>query len=237
MSPFPLLSLLPLLSPATFLLPTPMSAGTVLGLSTPPLHFVIAADMTGSSKNPAYKYADQAKLLSQSIMLNQVRSGDTLTLLRICEGVQTVADFKFLSKNGARMGKADILRYTGALTQPCTGRGSAITAGLSKANALLARTAGVGGVVVLFSDGALLDDAGRAKLPSVFGKLLGSQDTRQLFFAGLSPEKDRNGNSIRDGFVGVLGRAGDDARVLMAGAYDLNNVYPTFADAVKKARR
>lgn len=231
MSPLPFLSLLPLLTPA------PMSAGTVLGLSTPPLHFVIAADMTGSSKNPAYKYADQAKLLSQSIMLNQLRSGDTLTLLRICEGVQTVANFKFMSRNGARMGKADILRYTGALTKPCTGRGSAITAGLSKANALLERTRGVGSVVVLFSDGALLDDPGRSNLPTVFGKLLGSKDTRQLFFAGLSPEKDKNGNSIRDGFVKALGKAGDDARVLMAGAYDLNNVYPTFADAVKKARR
>ncbi len=231
MSPLPFFSLLPLLIPA------PMSAGTVLGLSTPPLHFVIAADMTGSSKNPAYKYADQARVLSQSIMLNQLRSGDTLTLLRICEGVQTVADFKFMSKNGARMGKADILRYTGALTQPCTGRGSAITAGLSKANALLARTTGAGGVVVLFSDGALLDDPERARLPTIFSKLLGRQDTRQLFFAGLSPEKDKNGNSIRDGFVGALGKAGNDARVLMAGAFDLNNVYPTFADAVKKARR
>ncbi|MFK7601257.1 VWA domain-containing protein [Deinococcus sp. SM5_A1] len=231
MSPLPFLFLLPLLTPA------PMSAGTMLGLSTPPLHFVIAADMTGSSKNPAYKYAEQARLLSQSIMLNQVRSGDTLTLLRICEGVQTVADFKFASKNGARMGKADILRYTGALTQPCTGRGSAITAGLSKANELTARTAGTGDVIVMFTDGALLDDPARGKLGIIFDKLLGRKDTRQLFFAGLSPEKDKNGNSIRDGFVNALGKAGNDARVLTAGAYDLNNVYPTFADAVKKARR
>ena len=89
----------------------------------------------------------------------------------------------------------------------------------------------------MFTDGALLDDAGRAKLPSVVDGLLGRKDTRHLFFAGLSPEKDKNGNSIRDGFVRALDKAGDDARVLMAGAFDLNNVYPTFADAVKKARR
>ena len=75
----------PMIVPALLstLLPAPMSASTLLGLSTPPLHLTVAVDMTGSSKNPAFKYADQARLLSQSVLLNQLRSGDTLTLLRI----------------------------------------------------------------------------------------------------------------------------------------------------------
>lgn len=231
MSPSLPLALLPLLAP------TPLSASTLLGLSTPPLHVVIAADMTGSSKNPAYQYAAQARLLAQSVLLNQVRSGDTVTLLRICDGVQTVADFPFHSKNGARMSRADILRYTSALTRPCTGRGSAITAGLTLTRKVTARTAGVGDVVVLFTDGAVLDDPGRAGLGSTVKGLLGTNDTRRLFVAGLSPEKGAGGDSIRDTFVKALGQSANSPKVLMAGAYDLNNVYPVFADAVKKARK
>lgn len=225
------LPLLPLLAPA------PLSAATALGLSTPPLHLIVAADMTGSSKNPAYGYASQARLLAQSILLNQVRSGDTVTLLRVCEGVQTVADFRFQSKSGARMGKADILRYTGALTQPCTGRGSAITAALGRARAAAARTGGVRDVVVMFTDGAILDDPGRSALGGTVRGLLNAGATQALFFAGLSPERGNGGDSIRDGFMGALGQGADHPRVLLAGAYDLNNVYPTFADAVKKARK
>ncbi|EYB69292.1 hypothetical protein DEIPH_ctg009orf0037 [Deinococcus phoenicis] len=225
------LHLLPLLAPV------PLSASTLLGLSTPPLHVVIAADMTGSSKNPAYGYASQARLLAQSILLNQVRSGDTVTLLRVCSGVQTVADFRFQSKNGARLGKADILRYTAALTQPCTGKGSAITAALAQAKTAMARTAGVRDVAVLFTDGAVLDDPGRAALGRTVQGLLNAGDTRTLFIAGLSPEKGAGGDSIRDSFVKALGKGGADPRVLLAGAYDLSNVYPTFADAVNRARK
>ena len=232
----PLLAALwPLLLPS--LSPTPASASALLGLSTPPLHFVLAADMTGSSKNPAYGYAKQAALLSQSLLLNQVRSGDTVTLLRVCSGVQTVADFRFESKNGARLSKADILRYTGALTQPCMTRGSAITAALAQARTMTARTKTGADVVVLFTDGAVLDDPGRAGLGQTFAGLLKARGTRAVFLAGLSPEKGTDGNSIRDGFVKALGSGADDRRVLMAGAYDLNNVYPTFAAAVNKARK
>ncbi|MGM9320210.1 VWA domain-containing protein [Deinococcus aquaticus] len=231
-----LLSALPLLS--TLSLPVPaMSASTLLGLSTPPLHLTVAVDMTGSSKNPAFQYADQARLLAQSVMLNQLRSGDTLTLLRVCDGVQTVADFTFSSKNGARMARADILRYTTALTKPCTGRGSAITAGLTQAAGRAAQTAKVNDVVVLFTDGALLDDPGRAGLGAVTRKLLGAKTTRTLFVAGLSPEAGTGGVSVRDSFVKALGASASDRRVLLAGAYDLSNVYPTFASAVKAARR
>lgn len=225
------LALLPLL------VPTPLSASSLLGLSTPPLHITVAADMTGSSKNPAFSYAPQARLLAQSVLLNQVRSGDTVTLLRICQGVQTVADFRFGSKNGARMGKADILRYTNALTQPCTGKGSAITSGLGQAVTAAKRTAGVGDVTVLFTDGAVLDDPKRANLGGTVGKLLGLQDTRLLFVAGLSPEKGRDGNSIRDAFMKALGGGANSPKLLTAGAYDLSNVYPTFADLVKRARK
>jgi len=229
----PLLSLLPLLTPA----PAAASASTLLGLSTPPLHVVIAADMTGSSKNPAFGYAAQARLLSQSVLLNQVRSGDTVTLLRVCAGVQTVADFRFQSQNGARMGKADILRYTNALTQPCTGKGSAITAALAQARAAATRTAAVGDIVIMFTDGATLDDPKRAALGSTVKGILNASGTRLLFFAGLSPERGTDGNSVRDAFAKALGTGVNDKRLLMAGAYDLNNVYPTFADAAKKARR
>ena len=170
-------------------------------------------------------------------MLNQLRSGDTLTLLRVCEGVQTVADFTFSSKNGARMARADILRYTTALTRPCTGRGSAITAGLTQAAGRAAQTAKVNDVVVLFTDGALLDDPGRAGLGTVTRTLLGARTTRTLFVAGLSPEAGAGGVSVRDSFVKALGASASDRRVLLAGAYDLSNVYPTFASAVKAARQ
>lgn len=226
-----LLSFLSLLNPA------PASAASVLGLSTPPLHLIVALDMTGSSKNPAFQYASQAKLLAQSILLNQVRSGDTITLLRVCNGVQTVADFTFQSKNGARLPKADILRYTNAVTKPCTTKGSAITAALAQANTSAARTAKVGDVVVLFSDGATADDPQQAKLGDTLSRLLKSPALRTVLIAGLSPEKDKNDDSIRDTFVRTLGPGADDKRVLMAGAYDLSNVYPVFADAVKKARK
>ncbi|WP_291424533.1 VWA domain-containing protein [Deinococcus sp.] len=226
-----LLSVLPLLTAA------PASASTMLGLSTPPLHFVMAADMTGSSKNPAFGYAKQVKLLSQSLLLNQVHSGDTVTLLRVCSGVQTIADFTFQSKNGARLSKSDILRYTGALTEPCTTHGSAITASLALARAAVNRTAAVGSVAVFFTDGAVEDDPARARLSRAFSGLLSEPGTRLVFLAGLSPEKGVGGNSIRDTFVGALGQSSRDPRVLMAGAYDLNNVYPAFADAVKKARK
>ncbi|SMB93068.1 VWA domain-containing protein [Deinococcus hopiensis] len=225
------LAMLPLL------VPTPLSASALLGLSTPPLHLTLAADMTGSSKNPAFGYASQARLLAQSVLLNQVRSGDTVTLLRICQGVQTVADFRFQSKNGARMGKADILRYTNALTQPCVGRGSAITAGLNQAVTAAKRTAGVGNVTVLFTDGAVLDDPKRAALEETVGRLLGLKDAQLLFVAGLSPEKGSGGTSIRDHFMKALGNGANHSHLLTAGAYDLNNVYPTFADLVKKARK
>lgn len=226
----PLPALLPLL------VPIPLSAASVLGLTTPPLHIVLAVDMTGSSKNPAYQYAQQARLLAQSVMLNQVRSGDTLTLLRVCSGVQTVADFTFQSKNGARLAKADILRYTGALTKPCTGKGSAITAALSQATQAGKRTAKVRDVVVLFTDGAVADDPGRAGLGRAVSGLLGSAQTRGLFLAGLSPEEGAGGTSVRDTFLGALGAGADDTRVLTAGAYDLQNVYPVFAERVKRAR-
>lgn len=219
------------------LLPMTASASTVLGLSTPPLHFIVAADMTGSSKNPAFGYARQAKLLSQSILLNQVRSGDTITLLRVCSGVQTIADFTFQSKNGARLAKADILRYTNALTQPCTTKGSAITAAFTQAKAAATRTPKAGDVVVLFSDGAVLDDPQRSGLAGAFAGVLNAPNTRGVFLAGLSPEKDQDGNSIRDTFAKAIGGSANDPRVLMAGAYDLSNVYPAFADAVKKARK
>ncbi|ADV66767.1 VWA domain-containing protein [Deinococcus maricopensis] len=227
----------PLLLSTLSVLSVPASASTLLGLSTPPLHFVLAADMTGSSHNPAYGYAKQAKLLAQSVLLNQVRSGDTVTLLRVCSGVQTIADFAFQSKNGARMTRSDILRYTEALTQPCTTKGSAITGALEQARAALARTPKVGGVVVLFTDGAVTDDARRAGLPGALGGVLRVPSTRQVFLAGLSPEKDRSGDSVRDTFMKALGGAGKDARVLTSGAYDLANVYPTFNTLVKKARR
>ncbi len=226
-----LLSLLPLLTPA------PASAASVLGLSTPPLHFVVAVDMTGSSKNPAYGYAKQATLLSQSLLLNQLRSGDTLTLLRVCNGVQTVADFTFQSKNGARLSRADILRYTTALTQPCTTKGSAITASLAQGLKRAERTPGVGDVLVLYTDGGILDDPRRAELSQTFGGWLKQAGTRVVFVAGLSPEKGPDSNSIRDSFVKALGNAANDKRVLMAGAYDLANVYPAFASAVKAARK
>lgn len=226
-----LLALLPLM------IPTSANASTVLGLSSPPLHFVVAADMTGSSKNPAYGYAKQAQLLSQSLLLNQVRSGDTVTLLRVCNGVQTVADFTFQSKNGARLGKADILRYTNALTQPCTTRGSAITDAVAQAKASLARTPTVGGVFVLYSDGATTDDPKQAGLSRAMSSLLASPKFQLAFLAGLSPEKGAGGNSIRDNFVKLLGSAANDPKILSAGAYDLQNVYPTFNDRVKKARK
>lgn len=219
------------------LLPTPASASTLLGLSTPPLHFVVAADMTGSSKNPAYGYAKQAQLLSQSLLLNQVRSGDTVTLLRVCSGVQTVADFTFQSKNGARLSKADILRYTSALTQPCTTRGSAITASVQQGRTLAARTAGVGDVLVLYTDGGILDDPKRTALGGAMSAWLGAPGTREVFVAGLSPEKGPDGNSVRDAFVKALGSAANDKKLLMAGAYDLSNLYPAFAAAVNGARK
>lgn len=229
----------PMIVPAflSTLVPAPMSASTLLGLSKPPLHLTVAVDMTGSSKNPAFRYADQARLLSQSVLLNQLRSGDTVTLLRICDGVQTVADFRFQSKNGARLGKADILRYTAALTKPCTGRGSAITAGVQQAVNRGAQTKGVGDVTVLFTDGALLDDPKRTSLGAAVKGFLGAKDTRLLFVAGLSPEAGAGGVSIRDSFVKALGGSSSDKRVLLAGAYDLSNVYPTFAAQVKAARR
>ena len=151
--------------------------------------------------------------------------------------MQTVADFKFQSKNGARLPKADILRYTAALTKPCTGRGSAITAGVQLAVKRAAQTKAVGDVTVLFTDGALLDDPGRAGLGTVTRKLLGAKTTRTLFVAGLSPEAGAGGVSVRDSFVKALGASASDRRVLLAGAYDLSNVYPTFASAVKAARR
>lgn len=219
------------------LLPVQANASTVLGLSNPPLHFVVAADMTGSSKNPAYGYAKQAQLLSQSLLLNQVRSGDTVTLLRVCSGVQTIADFTFQSKNGARLSKADILRYTGALTQPCATRGSAITDAVAQARTSLARTPNMGGVFVLYSDGAVTDDPRQKGLGAAFGNLLRTPKFQLAFLAGLSPEKGEGGNSIRDNFMRALGSVANDPRVLTAGAYDLQNVYPTFNDRVKKARK
>jgi von Willebrand factor type A domain len=214
----------------------PANAQSILGLSSPPLHMIVALDMTGSSKNPAFQYAQQARLIAQNVLLSQVRSGDTVTLLQVCSGVRTIADFKYQAPNSERMSKADILRYTGALTAPCTGKGSAITAGFAAAQAAASRTPKMPAVIVYFTDGALLDDPGRAALGSVFGKLLG-KSTVSVFVAGLSPEPDSAGSTIRDGFTAALGKSALDDRVLLAGAYDLKNVYPSFAAAVKTARR
>jgi len=226
--------LFPLL--ASFLLPAPLTAASVLGLSSPPLHVIIAVDMTGSSKNPAFQYAPQARLIAQNVLLSQVRSGDTVTLLQVCSGVKTVADFTYQGAGGARMPKSDILRYSNALTTPCKGKGSAITAGFSAALTAGQRTKDAREVVVYFTDGALLDDPQRAALPGVFGKLLG-RSTATVFVAGLSPENDGSGSSVRDRFTAQLGKAANDQRVILAGAYDLANVYPAFAAAVKADRK
>ncbi|WP_420593748.1 VWA domain-containing protein [Deinococcus sp.] len=207
-----------------------------LGLTSPPLHVVIAVDMTGSSKNPAFGYTQQARLIAQNVLLNQVRSGDTVTLLHICGGVKTIADFQYQSASKALMPKADILRYASAVTAPCKGKGSAITAGFETALKAGQRTKAAKAVIVYFTDGALLDDPQRANLPALFGKLLG-RNTASVFIAGLSPETDAAGGSIRDSFTEQLGKAADDGRVILAGAYDLANVYPSFAAAVKEARK
>ena len=181
----------PSVSPARFLSPAHAAhAASVLGLSSPPLHVIIAVDMTGSSKNPAFQYAPQARLIAQNVLLNQVRSGDTVTLLQVCSGVKTVADFTYQGAGGARMPKSDILRYSNALTTPCKGKGSAITAGFSAALTAGQRTKDAREVVVYFTDGALLDDPQRAALPGVFSKLLG-RSTATVFIAGLSPESER----------------------------------------------
>ncbi|WP_293911863.1 VWA domain-containing protein [Deinococcus sp.] len=220
------------------------SAQSVLGFSSPPLHLIVALDMTGSSKNPAFQYAAQARLIAQNVLLSQLRSGDSVTLLQVCSGVRTIADFKYQAPGGERMNRADILRYSAALTAPCQGKGSAITAGFAAAQAAVSRTPTVPAVVVYFTDGALIDDPGRAGLGGVFGKLLG-KGTACVFIAGLSPEPSgsggsgsgSSGSSVRDGFTAALGKTALDARVILAGAYDLNNVYPSFAAAVKAIRR
>ena len=236
--------MLSLLTPA--LIAAPVSASSFLGLSSPPLHIIVAVDMTGSSKNPAYQYAQQARLIAQNVLLNQVRGGDSLTLLNVCGSVKTIADFKFQASGGAaaggaRLSKSDILRYANAVTAPCTGKGSAITAGFAAAQAAAARDKAPA-VIVYFTDGALIDDSRRAELPAVFAKLLG-RGTVSLFVAGLSPEKlsakaaDSSAGSIRDEFTAQLGKSASDKRVILAGAYDLANVYPAFANAVKEARQ
>lgn len=230
----PSLALFPLL--ASFLTPTPLTAASVLGLTSPPLHVIVAVDMTGSSKNPAFQYAPQARLIAQNVLLNQVRSGDSVTLLQVCSGVKTVADFTYQGVNGARMARGDILRYSNALTTPCKGRGSAITAGFSAALTAGQRTVSARTVLVYFTDGALLDDPQRAALPGIFNKLLG-RSTATVFVAGLSPEADAAGSSIRDSFTAQLGKSAGDQRVILAGAYDLANVYPAFAAAVKADRK
>ncbi|UBV43690.1 hypothetical protein LAJ19_05600 [Deinococcus taeanensis] len=92
-------------------------------------------------------------------------------------------------------------------------------------------------MTVLFTDGALLDDPKRAGIGGVVKGYLGAQDTRLLFVAGLSPEAGAGGVSIRDSFVKALGASAAEKRVLLAGAYDLSNVYPSFANLVKAARR
>ncbi|WP_420594136.1 VWA domain-containing protein [Deinococcus sp.] len=207
-----------------------------LGLSSPPLHVVIAVDMTGSSKNPAFGYAQQARLIAQNVLLNQVRSGDTVTLLHVCGGVKTIADFQYQSASKALMPKADILRYASAVTAPCRGKGSAITAGFETALKAGQRTKAAKSVIVYFTDGALLDDPQRANLPALFGKLL-NRSTASVFIAGLSPETGAAGGSIRDSFTEQLGKSAGDKRVILAGAYDLANVYPSFAAAVKEARK
>lgn len=214
----------------------PAYAESVLGFSSPPLHLIMALDMTGSSKNPAFQYAAQARLIAQNVLLSQLRSGDSVTLLQVCSGVKTIADFKYQAPSGERMNKSDILRYSGALTAPCRGKGSAITAGFAAAQAAASRTPNIPAVVVYFTDGALLDDPGRAALGGVFGKLLG-KGTASVFIAGLSPEPDASGSTVRDGFTAALGKAAADPRVILAGAYDLKNVYPSFAAAVKTVRR
>ena len=226
------LALLPLLS---LLLPAPLSASSMLGLSSPPLHFIVAVDMTGSSKNPAYQYAPQARLIAQNVLYNQVRSGDSVTLLQVCGGVKTIADFKYQGASGARMAKADVVRYAAAVTAPCKGKGSAITAGFSAALAASQRSKAQS-AVVYFTDGALLDDPQRSALPQVFGNLLG-RSTASVFIAGLSPEANAAGSSVRDDFTAQLGKSANDKRVILAGAYDLGNVYPTFAAAIKEARK
>lgn len=221
---------------ALFALSAAPALAVDLGLSSPPIHMIIAVDMTGSSKNPAFQYASQARLIAQNVLLNQVRSGDTVTLVQVCSGVKTIADFKYQGANGARMSKTDILRYSNALTSACKGKGSAITSGFKAALDASRRTPEAKSVVVYFTDGAVLDDAQRNKLPSIFSKLLG-KTTASVFIAGLSPENDGNGSSVRDGFTKQLGSSANDKRLILAGAYDLNNVYPTFVTAVKDARK
>lgn len=217
-----------------FVLSAP-AAADVLGLSTAPLHVVVATDMTGSSKNPAYQYAQQAKLIAQNVLLNQVRSGDTVTLLQICNSVKTVADFRFSGKD-ARLSKSDILRYSAALTQPCAGKGSALNQALLLSLQAAQRTPQQQTVVVYFTDGAFQDDPQSAALGASFDRLLKQKNVKVVYLAGLSPENIGPAGSIRDAFLNKLGRAADP-RVLSAGAYDLSNSYPNFAAAVKSLRQ
>lgn len=209
----------------------------VLGLNTAPLHVVVAVDMTGSSKNPAFQYAQQARLIAQNVLLNQVRSGDTVTLLQVCNSVKTIADFGFVSKE-AKLPKSDILRYSNALTQPCKGKGSALTKGFELSLQAAQKTPQSRTVVVYFTDGAFQDDPASSGLGTAFGKLLTQKNVKTVFLAGLSPENaPKGGGSIRDVFNAQLGHGASDPRVIEAGAYDLRNIYPNFAAVIKDLRR
>ncbi len=209
----------------------------VLGLKSSPLHIIVVADMTGSSKNPAFQYAQQAKLIAQNVLLNQVRSGDTVTLLQVCSSVKTIADFEFLGNN-AKLNKSDILRYSGALITPCKGKGSALTAGFNMAARSAQKTPQDQTVVVYFTDGAFQDDPQSAQLGATFAGLLAQKNVKLVFLAGLSPETASGGaGSIRDAFNTQLKGANSDSRVLEAGAYDLRNIYPSFAARVKALRK
>lgn len=215
----------------------PSAAADMLGLNSSPVHMIVVVDMTGSSKNPAFQYAQQARLIAQNVLLNQIRSGDTVTVLQVCSGVKTIADFNFVGKE-AKLSKGDILRYSGAATAPCKGKGSALNAAFEQATKAAQRTPKASTVLVYFTDGAFQDDPQQGKLSATFGKLLAQRNVKTVFLAGLSPENaPRTGGSVRDAFHAQLGAAASDPRVIEAGAYDLKNIYPNFAAAVKGLRQ
>lgn len=190
------------------------------------LHLTLAFDLTGSTK--ADQYSRNAQRLAQASLLN-LRAGDHFTGIRICSSAATVVDTKL----SAQFSRSEIAKLAALLTQPCKGKGSAITSGLNLAAAAAARS-NLPDVVVVYSDGALLNDAGRAGFQKAAARLFGQ--ARSVFFAGLSTEFSGN-ISVRDDFLKSLGQYQSDKRAIFAGQADLAQGFQRFAEAMRKARQ
>lgn len=201
-----------------------------------PRHLTVVSDMTGlaNAQGTSVYQRDFQRLMPP--LLSLLRRGDRLTVIRVCGVASTrydaVLERPLVNNFGEVNAQVEsaMKKVVGDASTKCQGKGSAVTQGLKLA--LNNFRPDEWQSLVIYVDGAVMDDPQRKALPEVFGEIVKRSDVRNILVAGLADEAQ-----ARDVFTQAIqvGRYPKEAqKVLFSGSRELNQVYSTFARRFKK---